>query len=73
MGLKIRGMNKLKEYLNAERGRRIALAEALNINPSAISQWKDVPLNRVVDIEKATGISRHDLRPDFFGTPKTAA
>lgn len=46
-----------------------ALARALNgaITPQAISQWEQVPLARVFDIESATGISRHDLRPDFFG------
>jgi len=60
-------MEKLLEYLNAERGRRIILATALEINPSAISQWDEVPLSRVVAVEKATGISRADLRPDLFG------
>jgi len=64
-------MEKLLEYLNAERGRRIALADALKIKPSAISQWDVVPLNRVVAIEGATGVPRHELRPDVFGPPLT--
>lgn len=63
-------MEKLLEYLNSERGRRVTLAAALEINPSAISQWKDVPAERVLDVENITGISRHDLRPDVFGAPK---
>lgn len=42
------------------------------ITPQAISQWKKVPAERVLDVERAIGISRHDLRPDIFGpAPKT--
>lgn len=44
------------------------LARALgNITPQAISQWKRVPPERVIEVERATGISRHVLRPDIFG------
>jgi hypothetical protein len=46
-----------------------ALAKALDdaVSPQAISQWDHVPLARVFDVERATGIPRHLLRPDFFG------
>ena len=45
-----------------------ALARALgDISSQAISQWKRVPAERVLDVERATGISRHDLRPDIYG------
>lgn len=60
-------MEKLLEYLNAERGRRLELAGALGIAPSAISQWREVPLNRVIAIEALTGIPRKELRADVFG------
>lgn len=40
-----------------------------NITPQAISQWKKVPADRVLDVERVTGISRHELRPDIFGPP----
>lgn len=46
------------------------LALALDIAPQAISQWTAVPLNRVPEIEKITGIPRHELRPDFWQAPK---
>lgn len=59
-------MEKLLEYLNAERGRRLELATALEIAPSAISQWREVPINRVIAIEALTGIPRKELRPDVF-------
>lgn len=37
------------------------------LSPQAISQWKRVPADRVIDVETLTGISRHNLRPDVFG------
>jgi DNA-binding transcriptional regulator YdaS (Cro superfamily) len=56
-----------------EAGSAEALAGKLGITPQAISQWKQIPLVRVLDIERATGISRHDLRPDFFGESAESA
>jgi DNA-binding transcriptional regulator YdaS (Cro superfamily) len=36
-----------------------------DITPQAISQWRQVPADRVIEIERITGISRHELRPDL--------
>lgn len=50
-----------------------ALATKLFITSQAISQWRRVPAARVLDVEAATGVSRHALRPDIFGpTPDPA-
>ena len=57
----------LRQYLDGERGRLTSLAAALDIYPSAILQWEKIPAERVPSIEKATGLSRHELRPDLFG------
>ncbi len=67
-------MKTLTLWLDEERGRRIALAASIGVVPSALSQWKQVPADRVLDVERLTGISRHDLRPDVFGdaTPNPA-
>lgn len=52
---------------------RTALAKALGIERSAISQWKRVPVNdkhnRVLEIERLTNgaVTRHEMRPDLFG------
>jgi pyruvate kinase len=60
-------MEELLDYLNAERGRRVWMAHELGINPASISQWDRVPVERVNDISRLTGIPRENLRPDIFG------
>jgi len=67
VGLKLLRMEKLLTWLNEERGRRIELAAHLDISPSAISMWRQVPIERVTKIEEFTGIPRDELRPDIFG------
>ncbi|TJV70314.1 MAG: helix-turn-helix domain-containing protein [Mesorhizobium sp.] len=62
-------MEKLIEYLDAERGRRQALAAALRCSPSTISMWKRVPAERIGEVSRATGIPPEQLRPDIFGLP----
>ena len=66
-------MDKLTEYLKASHGRSIALAAALGITPGAVSQWDRVPIERVADVSRITGIPREDLRPDIFASPPEAA
>lgn len=48
------------------RGARKKLAIILGVTPGAISQWKRIPAERVLDVERATGVSRHTLRPDIY-------
>lgn len=45
----------------------VALARELGIRHTALYSWTRVPAERVLDIERITGISRHELRPDIFG------
>lgn len=46
------------------------LAAAFRVDKSTISRWETgwtlVPVNRLAEIEKQTGIPREDLRPDVF-------
>ena len=51
-------MEHLLAWLNEKRGRRSALAGALNINPGALSQWVQVPADRAADVEAFTNIPR---------------
>lgn len=45
------------------------LADRLGISRQAVEQWRRVPPLRVLDVERATGIPRHDLRPDLYPAP----
>ncbi|MGT2444494.1 Cro/CI family transcriptional regulator [Ensifer adhaerens] len=42
------------------------LARRVGVTPQAVSQWKIVPANRVLAVERASGINRSDLRPDLY-------
>ncbi len=62
-------MEQICEIAKQKAGGSTALAKALGgITPQAVSQWKRVPADRTIEVEKITGVSRHDLRPDIFGS-----
>lgn len=49
------------------------LAEGVGVTTQAVWKWKragEVPLDRVIAIEKFTGVPREQLRPDVFGAPR---
>ena len=57
----------------SKAGGPVAMARQLGaISSQAISQWKRIPGDRVLDVERITGISRHVLRPDIFGAETEA-
>lgn len=45
------------------------LAKECGVTPQAAHKWlkKGVPAERALDVERLTGISRHELCPDVFG------
>lgn len=43
------------------------LARRLGISRAAVAQWRKVPAERLVEVERVTGVSRAILRPDLFG------
>lgn len=52
-----------------DRGLKLShVAASLNVNKSQVSRWLQggVPAERVLAFEQASGISRHDLRPDLY-------
>ena len=54
-------------------GGREDLAEKLGVTPQAVWLWIQtakagglIPAERIVDIERETGVSRQELRPDLY-------
>ena len=53
----------------AVTGSQSALARLLKVTPQSVQEWvmrRQPPAERVLAIEEATGVSRHDLRPDLY-------
>ncbi len=50
-------------------GGHAKLGRALGISGAAISQWSQCPPLRVLAVEAASGVSRHELRPDLYPAP----
>jgi DNA-binding transcriptional regulator YdaS (Cro superfamily) len=42
------------------------LSTQLGLSRVAASAWKRVPAERVLEVERLTGVSRHKLRPDLY-------
>lgn len=44
-------------------------AKTLGVNKTTLLRWEDgsvqIPAERVIEVERVTGISRHELRPDL--------
>jgi len=53
--------------------KRSALAKAVGVHRSQVTRWTKwrmpIPLERVEQVAKATGIPLHRLRPDHFAKP----
>lgn len=59
----------INELLQRYEVAAVDLARKLNINKSTISHWnaaKRVPAERVLEIERAVGIPRSEIRPDIY-------
>lgn len=73
--LKAASVIKASSLMDMKGGRKVggvrALADLLSITSSAVSSWAgEIPLARVVQVEAATGVPRHVLRPDCWSAPK---
>lgn len=60
-------MLEIVEKAAEKVGGIVALARKLGIRHASMYSWKKVPAERVLMIEKITGVSRHEIRPDIFG------
>lgn len=61
---------KFTDWVAAQRGRSLEIAQALGVTPPVVSDWvtgkKAIPFDRCMAIERATGgiVTRKDLRPN---------
>lgn len=69
-------MNRVEQIIEAlGPGGATRLAKACGLRPQNITRWQRtglVPAHHCLAVEQFTGISRHELRPDVFGTPEQA-
>jgi len=63
------GLEKAIEAMGTQN----ALAERLEITRGAIGQWERVPHERVLEVEKITGIPCWELRPDLYPPDRFSA
>ncbi len=44
------------------------LAKIMGVSAASVTRWSvnKIPAERVIDVEKSTGISRENLRPDIY-------
>lgn len=54
----------------AAAGSITALANKIRVTVQAVSQWDEIPPERCLAIERETGVSRYELRPDVYGGPE---
>lgn len=69
-------MNAITRAVDNVEGGQAQLARELGVSIQFVNQWvrgsRPVPARHVLAIEAATGVSRHDLRPDIFGPAPTS-
>ncbi|WP_323015505.1 transcriptional regulator [Devosia sp.] len=58
-------MLKIVEIAAKKSGGIVALASQLGVAHQTLYSWRQIPPERVIDMERITGISRHELRPDL--------
>ena len=62
------GRSDIMAAATAKGGGVSALATALGVSRQAVSQWSRCPPSQVRMIEKLTGVTRYELRPDIYGS-----
>lgn len=68
-------MTKYEALMKAleKAGGQEQLAKICGVTQPAISKWvnslKEVPIQYVLQVEAATGISKHDLQPTYYPRP----
>lgn len=69
-------MNDALDRAIEAAGTQANLAGSIGVTPQAITSWirkGQVPVMRVLDVERATGVPRYELRPDIYPPENHAA
>ncbi len=66
-------MNAVTLAIRQAGGKR-AVASALGVSYEAVRKWEahGLPAERVLKVEKLSGVSRHLLRPDIYPVESTS-
>lgn len=58
----------LAAYRKSGKLTQAELAQRLGVRPPALCKWerKRVPAERVLEVERITGVPRQELRPDLY-------
>lgn len=63
-------LSPLRKYRDSREMTLADLAERLGVDKSTVQRWETgrvrIPADRIIDVERETGVSRADLRPDLF-------
>lgn len=57
------------EFAIQASGSVAKFAEKIGVSRQVVYLWDKIPAERVVEVEKATGIPREFLRPDLYRKP----
>jgi len=73
--MKTRPNSPISEYRRAQGLTLEALGQRLAVDKTTVMRWeaRRVPADRVLDVERVTGISRERLRPDLYVTAREVA
>lgn len=65
----------LKSLLASRGLRLIDLARQARVDKATATRWaqRRIPAERVLDVERITGISCHELRPDLYPAERVAS
>jgi DNA-binding transcriptional regulator YdaS (Cro superfamily) len=61
------GLAAALERVPAPRLAELLCSVDETITPQAVWKWDRVPSARCLDVERVTGVSRYQLRPDIYG------
>jgi DNA-binding transcriptional regulator YdaS (Cro superfamily) len=66
---------RVMERIIKAAGGQSELARRLDIRQQSVYQWVvrgRVPAERVLDVERITGVPRHQIRPDLYPVERNA-